>query len=41
MSGSGGTHFGIFATAAQAESAAAALQAAEPGWWVASARVLD
>jgi 4-diphosphocytidyl-2-C-methyl-D-erythritol kinase len=41
MSGSGATHFGIFASAAEAESAAEALRAAEPGWWVASAKVLD
>lgn len=41
MSGSGGTHFGMFASGAQAESAAAALRAEHPGWWVASAKVLD
>lgn len=41
MSGSGGTHFGIFASATGAEAAAAALRVAEPGWWVASAGVLS
>ncbi|PZQ52223.1 MAG: 4-(cytidine 5'-diphospho)-2-C-methyl-D-erythritol kinase [Rhodovulum sulfidophilum] len=35
MSGSGATCFGLFATAAEAEAAAAGIRAAEPGWWVA------
>jgi 4-diphosphocytidyl-2-C-methyl-D-erythritol kinase len=34
MSGSGATCFGLFATAAQAEAAAAALARAEAAWWV-------
>jgi 4-diphosphocytidyl-2-C-methyl-D-erythritol kinase len=34
MSGSGNTCFGIFPSAAEAEQAAAALSASEPGWWV-------
>jgi 4-diphosphocytidyl-2-C-methyl-D-erythritol kinase len=33
MSGSGATCFGLFADAAKATAAAAALAAAEPGWW--------
>lgn len=41
MSGSGGTHFGVFANKTRAEAAAAALRASEPGWWVASAEVLS
>lgn len=40
MSGSGGTHFGLFATADSATAAARALSAAQPGWWVAPAPVL-
>lgn len=36
MSGSGSTVFGLFATSAEAESAAAALRRAEPSWWVRS-----
>jgi 4-diphosphocytidyl-2-C-methyl-D-erythritol kinase len=39
MSGSGATCFGIFATEAEALAAAAAIRAAEPGWWVAPAPV--
>ncbi|MFD1913283.1 4-(cytidine 5'-diphospho)-2-C-methyl-D-erythritol kinase [Halodurantibacterium flavum] len=34
MSGSGATCFGLFPTEAAAQRAAAALSAAEPGWWV-------
>ena len=34
MSGSGATCFGLFASGAAAQSAAAALQAAHPAWWV-------
>jgi 4-diphosphocytidyl-2-C-methyl-D-erythritol kinase len=37
MSGSGATCLALFATAAQAEGAAAAVSRAEPGWWVAQA----
>ncbi len=34
MSGSGGTCFGLFATASDAKDAAAILQHDHPGWWV-------
>jgi 4-diphosphocytidyl-2-C-methyl-D-erythritol kinase len=40
MSGSGGTHFGLFAGEASALSAARSLATAHPAWWVASAPVL-
>ena len=40
MSGSGATCFGLFATASQAKAAAAQMQAALPGWWVADGPVL-
>lgn len=40
MSGSGATCFGLFATQAEADSAAAALTHAQPGWWVAPAPLL-
>jgi 4-diphosphocytidyl-2-C-methyl-D-erythritol kinase len=40
MSGSGGTHFGLFAGEASALSAARSLAIAHPAWWVASAPVL-
>jgi 4-diphosphocytidyl-2-C-methyl-D-erythritol kinase len=40
MSGSGGTHFGLCASQAGAVSAARAVQADHPGWWVACAPVL-
>lgn len=40
MSGSGATCFGLFADQAQAQSARAAIAAAQPGWWVASGRML-
>ena len=41
MSGSGATCFGLFGDAAQAGAAAAALRAAEPGWWVTAATLRD
>ncbi len=41
MSGSGGTHFGLFASAAAAETAARSLSDAHPGWWVVSGKILD
>lgn len=41
MSGSGATCFGIFATAQQAQSASAALQRAQPQWWVKAAMLAD
>ncbi|NEX46081.1 4-(cytidine 5'-diphospho)-2-C-methyl-D-erythritol kinase [Pseudotabrizicola algicola] len=41
MSGSGATCFGLFADAASAQTAARALQSAQPGWWVAAARLLS
>lgn len=40
MSGSGGTHFGLFATADAATAAARLLSAAHPDWWVAEGQVL-
>ena len=40
MSGSGATCFGVFADQAQAQSARAAISAAQPEWWVASGRML-
>jgi len=40
MSGSGATCFGLFETEATARAAAAALTAAQPGWWVAPAPLL-
>lgn len=41
MSGSGATCFGLYGTEAEAVAAAAALAAAQPGWWVAPARLLS
>lgn len=41
MSGSGGTHFGLFATAETAETAARQLAKTHPGWWIAQGRILD
>ena len=35
MSGSGGTHFGLFASEVDAIAAGSSLRAAHPGWWVA------
>lgn len=40
MSGSGATCFGLFAAEAEARAAGAALQAAQPGWWIAPAPLL-
>jgi 4-diphosphocytidyl-2-C-methyl-D-erythritol kinase len=40
MSGSGGTHFGLFASEAAASAAASQLARAQPGWWVADAPIL-
>lgn len=40
MSGSGATCFGLFATEAGADTAAAALRLAQPGWWVEAAPML-
>lgn len=40
MSGSGGTHFGLYATAEAAEAAAAALRAVHPFWWIVAGRIL-
>ena len=34
MSGSGGTHFGLYASAEAARAAARSLAAAHPGWWI-------
>ncbi len=41
MSGSGATCFGLAASAAEAERAAAALAAAHPDWWVRAAALLQ
>lgn len=41
MSGSGGTHFGLFATIEAAEQAARTLRARHPFWWIESGRILD
>lgn len=40
MSGSGGTHFGLFATESAATAAGSALRTAHPGWWVESGSIL-
>lgn len=40
LSGSGATCFGVYATAAAAESAAKTIAAAAPGWWVKPTRLL-
>lgn len=40
MSGSGGTHFGLFANAANAEAACSDLSARYPDWWIRSGRIL-
>jgi 4-diphosphocytidyl-2-C-methyl-D-erythritol kinase len=40
MSGSGGTHFALFADQAAAENAARTLASARSGWWVVAAPVL-
>ncbi len=41
MSGSGGTHVGLYATTGAAKTAARLLSAAHPDWWIASGRILD
>lgn len=41
MSGSGGTHFGLFATPQAARQAEETLRAARPGWWIVHAPVLE
>jgi len=41
MSGSGATCFGLFADPLGAAAAAAALRAAEPGWWIQSGAMLN
>lgn len=41
MSGSGGTHFGLFATPGAAAEAARSLRDAHPFWWVETGRILD
>ncbi|SEN97243.1 4-diphosphocytidyl-2-C-methyl-D-erythritol kinase [Gemmobacter aquatilis] len=41
MSGSGATCFGLFGAEAQAQEAARAVQAAQPGWWVQAGRMLS
>ncbi len=39
LSGSGATCFALYATAAEAESAAARIRTAEPGWWAQATRL--
>lgn len=41
MTGSGGTHFGLYATPHAARTAAGVLRAAHPFWWIESGRILD
>ena len=41
MSGSGGTHFGLYATPEAASVAADTLRAAHPFWWIETGRILD
>lgn len=40
MSGSGGTHFGLYASSDAAQTAAEALRAAHPFWWIEPGRIL-
>jgi 4-diphosphocytidyl-2-C-methyl-D-erythritol kinase len=40
MSGSGGTHFGLYAEPKAAAAAADQLRLARPGWWIASGAIL-
>lgn len=40
MSGSGGTHFGLFASLPEAEAAALSLRARHPFWWIEPGRIL-
>jgi 4-diphosphocytidyl-2-C-methyl-D-erythritol kinase len=41
MSGSGGTHFGLYASLEAAQTAAESLCGAHPFWWIEAGRVLD
>jgi 4-diphosphocytidyl-2-C-methyl-D-erythritol kinase len=41
MSGSGGTHFGLYGTLASAQRAADTLRAAHPFWWIEPGKILD
>lgn len=41
MTGSGGTHFGLYATAEAARAAAETLRAVHPFWWIETGRILD
>ncbi|WP_137109374.1 4-(cytidine 5'-diphospho)-2-C-methyl-D-erythritol kinase [Rhodobacter sp. SY28-1] len=41
MSGSGGTHFGLYATVKAADTAARQLAARHPDWWISKGRILD
>jgi 4-diphosphocytidyl-2-C-methyl-D-erythritol kinase len=41
MSGSGGTHFGLYATPEAARTAADTLRTAHPFWWIDTGRILD
>ena len=40
MSGSGGTHFGLYASLQAAQAAAGALRAAHPFWWIEPGQIL-
>lgn len=41
MTGSGGTHFGLYASPDAARRAAEGLRAAHPFWWIETGRILD
>ena len=41
MTGSGGTHFGLYATPEAAQRAAESLRGAHPFWWIEAGRILD
>jgi 4-diphosphocytidyl-2-C-methyl-D-erythritol kinase len=41
MSGSGGTHFGLFSTGDEAREAARSLTGRHPDWWITAGRILD
>lgn len=41
MSGSGGTHFALYASPEAARTAATLLRAAHPFWWIKAGRILD
>jgi 4-diphosphocytidyl-2-C-methyl-D-erythritol kinase len=41
MSGSGGTHFGLYANSEAATGATSELRARHPFWWIETGRILD